>query len=130
MNVSKFKKTVIKNSKKSPEDLFSERVDEFVERASIELETQIVTRETNLIPLLELELKKLTSEETNLNKELNNAKFSVPNNLDVQTWLSSVREVEKKLHQNKLESGKVSSQIETYKAEVVKLQEYKTFLNS
>lgn len=128
MKSSKFKTKVIKSIDKTEKEIFTESLNEFVEKAEIEIETQILTREKSLIPLEEFKIKKLNGEKGKLEKTLLDTKYTIPTNLNFGTWLSNVTNIEKQIHNIDAEITSVQKNIDNFKAEVDKLKEYLEFI--
>jgi len=130
MKLSKFKTKVIKGVDKTEKEVFTENLNEFVEKAEIEIETQILTREKNLIPLEEFKVKKLTGEKVKMEKLLLEIKYSLPHDREFSTWLRNVTSLEKKIESIDASISIVEDEINKFKAEVEKLKEYLNFITA
>ncbi len=118
---SKFLVTALANANKTKDEVIAEEVQDFVENSIIEIDTQIASRETNAIPMKELELKKAKAELTKAEKYLEKARFSTSSSFEY--YLENLNDAKRNLSVANAEIERINGEIKDLKDEVTSFKE-------
>lgn len=118
---SKFLQTALANVNKTKDEVIAEEVQDFVENSIIEIETQIASRQTNSIPMKELELKKAKSELVKAEKKLTTTRFSIYSSFEY--YLERLNSAKSEVSEAEATIVRVNADIKELEGEVISFKE-------
>lgn len=121
-NQRKFVKVALETANKTEKDLLIESAIEFVENATIDIQSEITNIETSVLPKLKLELKRAENVLSKREKEFEVIRFSIPANKTAQGLLDARYSKQVEIRRAKDNIQEIESRISEAEAQLNELK--------
>ena len=121
-NQGKFVQAVLVAAGKTPADLLIEQAIEFVENATIDIQSEITNVETSVLPKLKLDLKRAENTLAKKEKEFEIIRFSIPANKTAQGLLDARFNKQLEINNAKESINEIKHRVEHAEIQLKELQ--------
>lgn len=121
-NQGKFVQAVLNAAGKTQTDLLVEQAIEFVENATIDIQSEITDVETSVLPKLKLNLKRAENVLVKKEKEFEVIRFSIPANKTAQGLLDARYNKQVEINNTKDSINEIKSRIEHAEIQLTELK--------